>query len=112
MIRNGRRLGMIAITCCLAAAAIAPTALADDVRVGQAGKAFTPGEVAISPGDQVIFVNDDTIDHNVFSRSEGAKFNLKLQKPGEEKARTFETPGRHTVRCAIHPKMRLTVVVE
>src|SRR5262245_45519803 len=58
---------------------------AEEVVIGQKGKAFTRTEVVLKKGDSIVFVNDDAVTHNVFSRSDGFKFNLKMQKPGEQK---------------------------
>jgi plastocyanin len=91
---------------------LAPVARAEEVVVGQKGKAFSQTEITIKKGDAIVFVNDDTVTHNVFSRSEGFKFNLKMQKPGEQKSIVFDQVGTASVRCAIHPKMDLTVKVE
>ncbi len=63
-------------------------------------------------GDRVVFRNDDDITHNVFSKSEGAAFNVKLQEPGSDSPVVLERPGVVDVRCAIHPKMKLRIVVE
>lgn len=96
----------------LLALALAPGAVAEEHQVSQRTKVFDPREITVKAGDTVTFLNDDDVSHNVFSRSEGARFNLKFQRPGEDKSQVFETPGTAVVRCAIHPKMKLTVHVE
>ena len=80
--------------------------------VSQKDKTFAPGELTVKTGDEVVFVNDDDISHNVFSRSLGSKFNLKIQKPGEDKSVVFREKGDVVVRCAIHPNMKMTIKVE
>ncbi len=95
------------------------TAVADDVLVTQKEKTFiAPNggpaadgatELTIKKGQTVTFKNEDNVAHNVFSK--GAKFNLKIQAPGEQKSFAFDEPGIHEVRCAIHPKMMLKVKV-
>ena len=94
-----------------ASAFLAAPAAAGEVEVSQKGKAFAPGELKIKVGDTVVFHNDDEITHNIFSRSENAEFNLKMQPPGEDLRHTFDKPGTAVVRCAIHPKMKLVVQV-
>lgn len=89
----------------------AGVAAADEVEVTQKGKEFLPGTITIAPGDTIVFQNDDPITHNMFSRSDGYEFNLKMQKPGVEKRQSFDEPGEAVVRCAIHPKMKLVVKV-
>jgi plastocyanin len=41
-------------------------------------------------------------------------FDVTLQAPGKEndKKISLKKPGTYTVQCAIHPKMKLEVVVE
>ena len=87
-------------------------AFAEEVIVGQKDKVFSVQTITVKKGDSIVFVNDDSVSHNVFSRSEGNKFNLKMQKPGERKSVVFEAAGTASVRCAIHPSMQLEVVVE
>lgn len=95
-------------TLVLAVLLVAPLALADEL-VSQKDKAFAPGDVTVKAGQRVTFVNNDTVAHNVFSKD--AKFNLKIQPPGDKQSVSFDTPGTYEVRCAIHPKMTLKVKV-
>ena len=100
------------LTPLLAVFAIAGQALADDVPVTQKDKTFLPHEITVKAGDTIVFRNEDTFTHNMFSRSKDFEFNLKMQKPGEDLKQTFAEPGTAIVRCAIHPKMKLIVNVE
>ncbi len=86
------------------------TALGDEVLVTQKDKAFSATEITVKTTDSVVFRNDDSVAHNVFSKD--AAFNLKIQPPGDKKAVSFDKPGTYQVRCAIHPKMVLTVTVK
>jgi plastocyanin len=79
--------------------------------IGQSGRQFSRAELTIRAGESVIFRNDDTVIHNVFSTTEGFTFNLRSQAPGSEAAVPFRQPGTAAVRCAFHPQMRLTVTV-
>ena len=82
-------------------------------RVGQKNKTFSVATIIVSPGDRVIFDNDDTLTHNVYSALKGKfSFNLKAQAPGVSTSVTFVNEGNFEVRCAFHPKMRLLVVVK
>ena len=96
----------------LAFFALSGAAGAEEVHVTQKDKTFLPGEVTLRVGDSLVFHNDDPITHNMFSRSQGNEFNLKMQKPGQDLTQKFESPGTAIVRCAIHPKMKLVVKVE
>ncbi|HEY1088632.1 MAG TPA: plastocyanin/azurin family copper-binding protein [Archangium sp.] len=89
---------------------LAAGARAEDVVISQKDKTFAPGEITVKKGDTLTFRNDDAVAHNVFSK--GAKFNLKIQPPGEKTKVAFDEPGTHEVRCAIHPKMILKVTVK
>lgn len=87
----------------------AQLAWADEVVVTQKDKLFGPGKISIKTTDEVVFRNDDSVAHNVFSKD--AAFNLKIQPPGDKKSVHFDKPGTYEVRCAIHPKMVLKVTV-
>ncbi|WP_420403840.1 cupredoxin domain-containing protein [Nisaea sp.] len=84
---------------------------ATPVVIEQAGIAFLPKAVTIRAGEQVVFLNSDVFGHNVYSDSAGGAFDIGLQNSGSEVAVTFENPGRFTLRCRIHPKMRAVVTV-
>lgn len=87
-------------------------AFAAEHKVSQKGKAFSVEELTLAVGDSVTFKNDDDTSHNVFSTSDGNKFNLGIQKEGSESSQKFEKPGVIDIRCAIHPKMKLKVTVK
>lgn len=91
---------------------IGGTAFAQDIRVTQSGKKFSEAEVNIAPGQKVVFVNDDSVAHNVYTIVKGKKLDLGLQKPSEEGEISFDQAGTYRVRCAIHPRMKMVVKVE
>lgn len=88
------------------------TARAADVTVVQRDRTYMPAEITVERGDRVVFRNDDTIAHNVISKTPGQEFDLKLQRPGEDKAIRFDKPGTVAVTCDIHPRMEMTVTVK
>ena len=92
-----------------AALTLASGASAEQFTITQKDRSFAPGEISINVGGEIVFKNDDTVTHNMFSRSDGAKFNLKMQKPGIDESVVIDAAGEHVIRCAIHPKMKLTV---
>ncbi len=96
----------------LALALVAAPSLADPPTIFQAGKKFSEKAVTIRAGEAVTFVNDDDNVHNVHSVSPGHAFDLGAQQPGDKGSHVFASPGEVDVRCAIHPRMRLTVKVE
>ena len=59
------------------------------------------------------FVNDDTVAHNITVKDPtGGNHTGDLQKPGTQADLGFDKPGTHEVRCAIHPKMKMTVTAQ
>lgn len=91
---------------------VATRLIAADHIISQKGKQFNPGEIMIKAGESVTFKNDDDTSHNVFSTGENSKFNLGIQKPGAETKQSFAAAGETIIRCAIHPKMKLKVIVK
>ena len=102
-----------ALALAVAGAALAAGAWgAASVEVFQKGKAFSERSVTIAAGEAIAFVNDDDNVHNVYSATEGHEFDLGAQRPGDVGEHVFPTPGEVQVRCAIHPRMRMSVTVE
>jgi plastocyanin len=91
--------------------ALASVPVADHV-IGQSNKAFSAAEITIKPGEKIVFKNDDSVVHNVFSSSKGFEFNLKTQAPGATSSIPFQHEGTAVVQCAIHPKMKMVVNVK
>lgn len=63
--------------------------------------------IKIKSGDSINFYNKDTVVHNVF----GLDFNFHQPKDSVVK-KTFKKKGTTIVRCAIHPKMKIKVIVD
>lgn len=104
LVRTLTAIGYAAALCGAAATAMAATNV-----VTQNGKAFSVKEMALSVGDSLTFVNDDSVKHNILIKDIG--FNSGMQEPGSEAMATFDKSGKFKVRCGIHPKMKLTVTV-
>ena len=96
----------------LALACLAAPAAAEEHEIVQKDKAFSQEEVKLHAGDKLVFRNQDSVTHNLFSRSAGFAFEVKVQLPGQDTSVNFDHPGEADVRCAIHPGMKLHVVVE
>jgi plastocyanin len=73
--------------------------------------AFTPSVTVVPVGSTVRFPNEDTILHNVFSRSPGNSFDLGLYGAGEVRQHRFATPGLVVVNCNVHHNMRANLIV-
>jgi plastocyanin len=96
-----------------AASPIATASAAETPIVRQKDKVFSTGIVTAPVGNKVRFVNDDTVAHNVMVNApDGQSTPGSLQKPGEQVEVGFDQAGDHEVRCAIHPKMKMTVRVQ
>lgn len=71
-----------------------------------------PDEVTVAPGEFIFITNEEEkIVHNVYDQSDHS-WVLKKQQPGGYAAIAFGKAGVHKLRCAIHPKMKITVNVE
>jgi plastocyanin len=96
-----------------AIAAVAALAFgASSHTVQQKNKAFSASTLTVQPGEEVAFMNDDAVVHNVFSATPGFAFNLKTQAPGASAKITFDKEGTVDVRCAIHPAMKIAITVK
>ena len=73
-------------------------------RLNQKGMRFIPHVLAIAVRDSVTFVNDDGVDHNVFS-PDGETYNLGVFPKGASRERVFAKPGVYTQQCTMHPEM-------
>jgi plastocyanin len=92
-------------------AAVSTGAIAANTEIHQKGRVFSEKTITVAAGETVIFVNDDSVPHNIVSTSPGNEFDLGSQKPGTATPVTFATPGEAMVICAIHPRMKLKVEV-
>lgn len=80
--------------------------------VAQKNKMFTTSKLEIRVGDVIHFKNGDPFFHNVFSLSDTQFFDLGSYPKDESKSVEFENAGDVEVECAIHPEMKMTVVVK
>lgn len=74
-------------------------------------KTEKPEEMTVKVGERFFITNDEEkFVHNVYDTSDST-WVLQKQEPTAVAAVTFEDPGEHKLRCAIHPKMKITVKV-
>jgi plastocyanin len=78
-----------------------------DVRIVKAG--FSPGTVTITAGDTVVWVNRDTVNHQVVS-DRGA-FVSPILGPGKSFSFKFNAAGTYRYRDALEPAERATITV-
>ena len=75
------------------------------------GKQFLPRVSVVPVGSTMAFPNHDPFNHNVFSLSPEARFDLGLYGRGESKSAPFTRAGIVRVYCNVHPQMSAIVVV-
>jgi plastocyanin len=84
--------------------------VAADFTIVQKDKKFSASQITIKVGDRITFVNNDTVNHNVFSDAKGAEIDI-LQRPGRSDTVQLAWPGTFELECALHPEMKLEVRV-
>jgi plastocyanin len=71
---------------------------------------FDPESATAGVGQEVCWVNEDTIDHDVVAKS-GATFKSELFGKGKTFTATVDKPGTIDYVCTIHPGMTGTLEV-
>ncbi len=84
---------------------------ADLIVVDQKDRAFGARAVEIKQGETIRFNNKDDFGHQVFAQSPSFAFDTDEVDPGSYVDIRFPIKGHFTVRCHIHPRMRLDVDV-
>jgi plastocyanin len=80
--------------------------------IGQRGKVFSIGEMNVPKGATIRISNDDDVLHTLrVTYPDGTRRDHGVQKPGETTDITLAHTGAHTVRCNIHPAMKMVVNV-
>jgi plastocyanin len=65
-----------------------------------------PGVITVKTGERFYIVNEEhSFVHNVYDESDSSWL-LRKQEPSKVAAITFDKPGTHKLRCAIHPTMK------
>ena len=77
----------------------------------QKDKMYVPSVLPVMVGMDVDFPNEDTIMHNVFSKSKAKDFDLGLYKKGSKKTVRFDKAGLVKIYCNIHEKMVAFILV-
>ena len=82
------------------------------MEIKQRDKQFAPRVAVVPLGTKVVFPNQDTVIHNVFSTAPGNAFDLGSVKGGETSAPiVLLKPGPVEIFCNIHSKMRADLLV-
>ena len=89
-------------------------AIAAEKAIVQAGQAFSETDITIATGTHINFLNQDDVKHNILVQAgdddDDAK-DMGIQPPGQSINVPFDKAGKFTVRCHIHPGMKLNVTV-
>jgi len=81
------------------------------VAVDQHDRTFIPALAVVTAGSDVVFRNDDDVDHSVYSVSPADPFDLGIYAPGPGKDVHFTKAGVIEIRCHIHRHMHATLIV-
>ena len=92
-------------------ALLAPALAADHV-VDQKDMTFFPAEITVAAGDTIKFTNSDRTAHHLWTKDNGVNLSSPSLKPGESYEFKFTKAGSYTIKCQIHPKMKLIVTVK
>ena len=72
---------------------------------------FDPEDATAKAGQEVCWVNEDTIDHNAVDE-EGGAFRSELFGKGKTFTATVDEPGEISYVCTVHPGMTGTLTIE
>ena len=81
------------------------------IEVSQAAKQFSPAVTVVTTGTPVLFPNNDTVRHHVYSFSPAKTFDLKLYAGVPANPVVFDKSGIAVLGCNIHDNMVAWVVV-
>jgi plastocyanin len=109
--RDGGSAGDVAQAVIWLSGAAAPPGVPSQVEMATEGKQFVPRLLVLAEGSTVTFPNHDPFNHNVFSLTPEATFDLGLYGRGEAKSIAFLRPGVIRIYCNVHAQMRGLVVV-
>jgi plastocyanin len=84
---------------------------ADSPRGNENQHKFSNIFLALKPGDQVTFSNQDGVMHRVMSVTPGYDLDVGELQPGASKALVFNRKGVVDLACKMHPEMKMTVFV-
>jgi plastocyanin len=71
---------------------------------------FMPGDLTVSAGTTVTWVNHDDVPHTV--RNNDGTIKSKALDTDDKFSMTFDKPGTYEYFCSIHPKMTAKVLVK
>jgi len=72
---------------------------------------FSPSELTINVGDNVIWTNQDSAPHKILSDS-GNELSSDTLAKGQTYSHTFILAGTYNYYCSIHPSMKAKIIVK
>jgi plastocyanin len=118
MIQKERYLAAAMLTAAIATAVVSAARAGEGAKTDGAKSevkidnfSFAPGEITVSKGTTVEWVNRDDIPHTVVS-DDKTTFKSKPLDTDDKFSYTFSKEGSYTYFCSIHPKMTAKVVVK
>lgn len=88
-----------------------PAAASEPVEIVQKDQEYTPYVTVVRVGTEVVFPNQDSIQHHIYSLSKAKRFEKPLYAPGSHESVLFDQAGIVTLGCNIHDWMVAYVVV-
>lgn len=86
-----------------------PQQEAEGPSVSMENTTFSPESLTILTGQEVTWVNNDSVNHTVTREGSFDSGNIS---PGASFSHTFKEPGVYDYECTIHPSMRGEIIVE
>jgi plastocyanin len=81
------------------------------IEIAQISRQFTPPVTVVTPGTSVLFPNQDTVRHHVYSFSPAKTFELKLYSGVPANPVVFDKAGVAVLGCNIHDNMVAWVLI-
>ena len=98
---------------CAVIALWATAAYAATYTIDQVGSRFSERSLNLNIGDVVKFLNHDDVRHNIgLIDADGNRRDLGFQEFNQELDLKVDQSGRFTVRCSIHPKMKMLLIIQ
>jgi plastocyanin len=101
--------GLVLLVCSTGAGAAHSSRKPATHTITMEGMVFKPATLTIKPGDTVVWLNKDIVEHT--ATAEG-KFDSRLIAPNKSWKQTFKTKGSFDYICTYHPTMKGTLVVK
>jgi plastocyanin len=89
----------------------APSSNAEQLAMRQVNRAFVPDVLVVPVGASVLFPNDDSFIHSVYSSQGPDYFDIGFYSKGPGKLVTFPRAGVNQIACHIHASMHAVVIV-